>query len=435
MQSDPCFKPWRDEAVKRGYSSSISLPLFMDEEVFGAMMIYSEEPDPFSGEEIQLLTKLSHDLSYGIKAIRLKIAVQNAKDDLEIKVEQRTALLKKTLDDLDVEKKRFQDLLNRIPAYVALITLDQEITFTNKNFTDYFGEVNNQKCYQVFFGRDTICDNCKATKVMKKGEAMHWEAVCKNNRNYEISDFMYTDNDGTPLILEIGVDITEKRNMEKLVISKILETEERDRRRFASDLHDDLGPTLSAIKLQLGLLGKVKSEADRLELLTTCDQLLLEGIDKMRTVANNLMPNLIESYGIETAVESFIRKMENASKIEFKFKSNLKGYRLHMDSELHLYRIVTELVNNTIKHSGASGVSLELKLTEQDLMIIYSDNGKGYIVEKDGFMGTGIGIQNMRNRINLLHGTIEFKKVGKRTVVFVIKPMTKRVSLKQMGDR
>jgi signal transduction histidine kinase len=50
-------------------------------------------------------------------------------------------------------------------------------------------------------------------------------------------------------------------------------------------------------------------------------------------------------------------------------------------------------------------------------------------------MGTGIGIQNMRNRINLLHGTIEFKKIGKRTVVFVIKPMTKRVSLKQMGDR
>ena len=429
MLTDPDFDPWREEALKRGYSSSISLPLFMDEETFGAMMIYSKDPDPFSENEQELLTKLAHDLAYGIKAIRLNLELKQAREDLEEKVEHRTALLQKTLVDLDAEKQKFQDLLNQIPAYVALITMDQEIVYTNKHFTEYFGELNNQKCYEVFFGRSQVCDNCKAVKVFDSSQAFHWEAVCQNDRIYQISDFIYENDQDQPLILEIGVDITDKRNMEKLIISKILETEERDRRRFASDLHDDLGPTLSAIKLQLSLLAKVNSAKQKNELLTLCDQLLLEGIDKMRTVANNILPNLIESYGLETGVKSFITKMELASKIKFHFTSNLKGLRLSQDSELHLYRIVTELVNNTIKHARATEVSLDMKLSDHELRMRYFDNGKGYTVNNDTLNTQGIGIENMRNRINLLHGTIEFIQKDGKTVVFVSKPLSRRLPL------
>jgi len=128
--------------------------------------------------------------------------------------------------------------------------------------------------------------------------------------------------------MEIGVDITDKKNLENFILSKILETEENDRKRFAIDLHDDLGPTLSAIKIQLSLLEKVKTSKERKELLEICYQLLSESIDKMRTVANNIMPNLIESYGLETAVKSFIHRIEKTCQIKFKFKSNLKGSRI-----------------------------------------------------------------------------------------------------------
>jgi GAF domain-containing protein len=131
IQTDPDFKRWRKEALKRGYSSLIALPLFMDEEVFGALVIYSNEPYPFSDDEQQLLSKMAHDLSYGIKAIRLNLALQQAKENLEVRVRQRTSLLKKTIDNLAAEKQRFQDVLNMIPAYVALINPDHEITFTN----------------------------------------------------------------------------------------------------------------------------------------------------------------------------------------------------------------------------------------------------------------------------------------------------------------
>jgi PAS domain S-box-containing protein len=430
IKTDPNFKLWRKEALKRGYSSMIALPLFMDEEVFGALTIYSKDPDPFSDDEQHLLSKLAHDLSYGIKAIRLNFALQQSKENLEVKVRQRTSLLKKTIDNLAAEKQRFQDVLNMVPAYVALITPDHEITFKNNNFTKYFGELNNQKCYEIFFGRNEVCYNCKMSKVISKGVPSHWEAICRNDRIYQISDFVFNDSDDTSMMLEIGTDITDKRNMEKMMISKILETEELDRRRFASDLHDDLGPTLSAIKLQLSLLGTAKNSQERDKLLDICYQLLLEGIDKMRTVANNIMPNLIESYGLDTAVQSFIRKMEIPKKLVFKFHSNIQGYRFEKEAELHLYRIITELVTNTIKHSRAKEVSLDIMLTDQDLRIEYYDNGIGYDVIKTENLSGGSGIQNIKNRVNLMHGTIEFEKKAGKTRVKITKPLSKRISPK-----
>ncbi|MGA3013283.1 MAG: PAS domain S-box protein [Bacteroidales bacterium] len=424
IKTDPAFQPWREQAIKRGFTSSIALPLFMDDVVFGAMIIYSKELDSFSDDEQLLLSKLAHDLSYGIKAIRLNNALRRSKETLEMKVKQRTSLLQLAMVDLETEKKKFQNLLNMVPAYVALITTDYNITFTNKNFIEYFGELKDQKCYEIFFGRDKTCDTCKIPKVLSSGEPYHWEAICRNNRIYQISDFSFNDNNGSPFVLEIGSDITDKRRLDELMIRKILETEEKERRRFASDLHDDLGPTLSAIKLQLSLLEKVKSTEEREKLITKCDQLLSDGIDKIRIIANNIMPNLIESYGLETSVKSFIQKIEGPANLSFRFESNLEGYRFDKESELHLYRIVAELINNTLKHAHATEVLLKFSLKENELIIEYSDNGKGYSFVEGNYMSDGSGIQNIRNRINLLHGTIEFTSERGRTLVRIIKPLS-----------
>lgn len=96
MHTDPKFKPWRDEALKRGYSSSIVLPLISNGEVFGALNIYSIETDPFSAEETMLLTELADDISYGITSLKLKIAHEKAEKALReslIEVERSNAEL------------------------------------------------------------------------------------------------------------------------------------------------------------------------------------------------------------------------------------------------------------------------------------------------------------------------------------------------------
>ena len=423
MQTDPALKPWRKEALKRGYSSSIVLPLYMETDVFGALNIYSTNPDPFTDEEEKLLSKLAHDLAYGIMAIRLHKSLKEAKEDLELKVEQRTSLLQQAMASLDAEKKRVMDVLNMIPAFVALIDSDYKIPFSNQIYNEAFGKPEKDSCYFHLFGKQAVCDDCKIKEVFDTGKPCFREWTGPDGRVYHKSNFPFTDTNGASLILEMGVDITEKKNLEKIVLSKIIETEENERRRFAGDLHDDLGPTLSAIKLQLNVVSRERTREKQEELLHICDELLSESIEKMRALANNIMPNLIESYGLQTALQAFIDRFEKTSKIRFNFFSTLNESRLGPETELHLYRIITELVNNTVKHSGATEVFIDLDLSATELRLIYSDNGIGYSVEKSPSMKSGIGLQNIRNRVTLIQGTIEFLKKKGKTMVVITKPV------------
>ena len=110
MLTDPLFMPWREEARKRGYASSIVLPLMEGSKAFGAISIYSREPDPFSEDEVKLLTELACDLAYGITAIRLRMAhakaeeaLRMARDELELRVQERTGELVKAIQALEAE--------------------------------------------------------------------------------------------------------------------------------------------------------------------------------------------------------------------------------------------------------------------------------------------------------------------------------------------
>jgi signal transduction histidine kinase/DNA-binding NarL/FixJ family response regulator len=110
MLTDPVFKPWREEAVKRGYASSLALPLLDDGRAFGAITIYSREPDRFSEDEKKLLTELASDIANGITTIRLRLAqaraeaeLQRERDQLEIRVRERTAELSQINQSLQAE--------------------------------------------------------------------------------------------------------------------------------------------------------------------------------------------------------------------------------------------------------------------------------------------------------------------------------------------
>ena len=108
MQTDPLYAPWRREAIKRGYASSIALPLKAEERCFGAVTIYSRQPDPFSEDEVILLTELTDNLAYGLTSLRLRAerdraekALQDAHDSLEQQVRERTAELVAAMEDVE----------------------------------------------------------------------------------------------------------------------------------------------------------------------------------------------------------------------------------------------------------------------------------------------------------------------------------------------
>jgi len=124
MQKDPKFKPWRDEAIKRGYASSLALPLISENKKLGALTIYSKEPNGFAGDEITLLSELANDLAYGISFIRMRLKQKQAEDILKRDNETFERLVKERTRDLlniqmDLEKARRLSDIGTLAATVA----------------------------------------------------------------------------------------------------------------------------------------------------------------------------------------------------------------------------------------------------------------------------------------------------------------------------
>ena len=245
------------------------------------------------------------------------------------------------------------------------------------------------------------------------------------NRKVVIKNFLMRNSrikyKGKDAVMTILIDITERKHLEKYVLSRVIETEEKDRKQFAADLHDDLGPILSSIKLHLGLLEHPKSPEKFAETLAICNNQLAETIAKMRIIANNLMPRLIDNFGIEAALNSFIQTMQHEGVFGIEFVSNLDGRRFPRQIELHFYRIICELINNTVKHAGASKSFVKLKYSRSGLTLDYTDNGKGYNVDDIGKKPGGMGIGNILHRVSLIDAKIRFSRKKEKTAVQIRK--------------
>ena len=115
------------------------------------------------------------------------------------------------------ERQRFNDVLETLPVYVCLLTPDYYMPFANKVFRDLFGYYPDKKCYEFLFNRNEPCENCETYKVLKTNQPQHWEWTGPNGRNYDIFDFPFRDTDGSQLILEMGIDITERKQAQAAV--------------------------------------------------------------------------------------------------------------------------------------------------------------------------------------------------------------------------
>ena len=149
--------------------------------------------------------------------------------ELEVRVKERTKELaqtnkllvkeilehKQSKNDVMAERKRFNDVLETLPAYVILLTPDYHISFMNRIFRERFGESHGKRCYEFLFNRTEPCNNCKTYEALKTQGPIEWEWTGPDGRNYYIYDFPFKEPDGTTLILEMGVDITELKNAQK----------------------------------------------------------------------------------------------------------------------------------------------------------------------------------------------------------------------------
>ena len=132
---------------------------------------------------------------------------------------QLSASLRQHTTAVIAERQRLLDVLDVLPAYVLLLTPDYHVPFANRFFRERFGESKGKRCFEYLFRRTEPCEVCETFKVLKSNQPLQWEWTGPDGRNYDISDFPFTDSDGSPLILEMGLDITERKRAENEIRS------------------------------------------------------------------------------------------------------------------------------------------------------------------------------------------------------------------------
>jgi len=211
---------------------------------------------------------------------------------------------------------------------------------------------------------------------------------------------------GGILIYFIIILIRQQRRNARLYRSKILAeitTLENERARIANDLHDELGPLLSAIKFKLSSI-EINNADDEIQMEESSKH-LNDIIIRMREISNNLMPSSLLRKGLVVALDEFVRKMPASTGLQINFKhSNIP--ELGKEKTINTYRIVQEIVHNTIKHADASLLNIELKMENGKMILLTQDNGKGFDYAFATKENTGLGLRSLLSRTDIMNGNL-----------------------------
>ena len=195
-----------------------------------------------------------------------------------------------------------------------------------------------------------------------------------------------------------------QQNAERNILDAVIETEYKERKRFAEDLHDGLGVLLSTTRLYINEI-EGSNAAERKDLIKQSNAMLDDAITNARNISNNIMPAALKNNGLEVAIKSFCDKINASGNIKIDVHS--VNFKKHYKNtiEITIYRILTEMINNTLKHANATSISISLAQKANKLFITYTDNGKGFDYESMlNSTEKGMGIDNTISRVNSIGG-------------------------------
>ena len=186
----------------------------------------------------------------------------------------------------------------------------------------------------------------------------------------------------------------------------IIRTEEKTRQSIARDLHDGLGPVLSSIKMTVSAIDMNKIEGTNQEIITRTCKAADEAVIALKEISNNLSPHLLKNYGLLVALETLASQLTCNSDIQFSLNENIGEKRYEYDLEISLFRVISELLNNSIKHGNPTKISVNIEEANDYLRMDYSDNGKGFSLDENGqaIQTRGMGLENIQSRIKSLKG-------------------------------
>ncbi len=202
-------------------------------------------------------------------------------------------------------------------------------------------------------------------------------------------------------------------DLQKEMLNQIMNATEQERIRISRDLHDDVSSKLTAISMHVYLLGQNSTQQQAREKMASdiynaCQELM----ESTRRISHNLMPPVLDNLGLDLAIEELCQEYNSLNSIKINY-TNISGQdffsNLSKENQIHLFRIIQELITNSIKHGKANEINLNFEISKNDKKLLFCDNGIGFQSKKFQ-KSKGLGIKNIILRADIIHAVIDFEQ-------------------------
>ena len=354
---------------------------------------------PFFEPELIARVKTHLDLK------KSKTEIEKHRNNLEELVADRTI-------ELRTSRNNFKNIFNSSSDAIFITDLDGNFL----EFNDITGKrigLSKKELFNLNLKEFHRKQGKKSIESYFSNVLKHKLDVCRTYFTNNKGDKVYVEINGTIIthknrnaILHVSRDTTERQKEEKQKLNLIIETEEKERKRFAKDLHDGLGATLSAAKMYMNIVKRAEPGSDKA--LNMLDEAILL-VDKAgkyaKEIAVNIRPHDLAHFGLATSLHNFCDRLNAIGTISVHLNENDFDVKLNEEVKLNLYRSINELINNTLKYAEAKNIIIDLYKNNKGIVIEYSDDGKGFDyvkVMKSNKKGTGL--DNIIYRAKLIDG-------------------------------
>ena len=385
------------------------------------------------GVNYKLTGKLPEALHYALEAIKYASRVSPPKYELaryyinagDVYKEQKD--FKKAIEHLVFGYNLSHEIQHRENTRDAAEILSQTYASLQQYDSAFF-------FYRIYTGlKDSIVNN--ETKMKIAGIQGQYDVAKKDKeiarqqqiRNILIGSFVFLLI--VLLLLYNSYRLKQKNKYQQELnrqqnelFNAIVNTQDQERKRIAQDIHDSLGSVLSAAKLKLSSLEESKKilSPDQLEKYQASLDLLDEASTELRNISHNIMPATLSKLGLEAALQSLIDKIAVHSKMQINFTAHGFEGRIEESTEMSIYRIILELLNNIVKHAAAEKVTIQIIKYPAYINLMIEDDGRGFDYHKAFEEKKGIGLGNILSRVEYLNGTVEIDSAaGKGTTVII----------------
>lgn len=389
--------------------------------------------------------KITEPFGYLLKPIAerdLEITIEMAlhRHRMEMKFKER---MEKALHE---SEDRYRQLVENISEGILMQNQKGILTYANKRFLDMLGYTEDEvlgKPITRFLGggllkRREVQEAAKEDEVRKATE-VSWKRK-DGERIFTIlsPQNIYNNKDQLRGRVSVLTDITDRRLAEKELhrsrellrkLSHHLQTiKEKESKRIAREIHDELGQQLTALKMDLSWISSKVDPDDEdakrfLRKINAMSSLVDKTIQTVQKISAELRPGLLDDLGLVPALEWLAQEFENQTNVQCRLQLHCEMVDLDPDCSTAIFRISQEALTNVYRHAKATKVNISLKEENGDLILRIKDNGKG-ITADEVFGSTSLGLMGMRERVRPFGGTVNITgKPKKGTTLMVTLPV------------